>query len=152
MDEKVIIHFPVFPRVIGLVCVALGLLGLGGDIYTFTQPAMVAAAPAWVHIVGVLVDILFLAGGIGIILRKKSLYLLEMANCFICAVYSVISMRLLDWDEMIRVRGYELPPEAVSAGILIGKAMVVLIGVIVPIAFLVVLAFYYRRISRDVWR
>ncbi len=145
-------RFPIFPRLIGLVCVALGLLGLGGDIYAFTQPEIVAAFPAWVHIIGVLVDILFLTCGIGIILRKKSLYLLGMVNCLICAVYTVASWPLIHWDELITVRGYELPEEAIAAGIVIAKAMAVVIAIVLPIAFLVVLAFYYARINSDIWR
>ncbi len=146
------LKFPILPRLIGLVWVALGLVGLGGDIYTFTQPPMLAAAPAWVHIVGVLIDLLFLAGGVGIVLRKKCLYLLAMGNCLIYGVYTVASWPFMHWDELITASGYQLSEQAISAGVFVAKSMAILMGVLLPAAFLVVLGFYYRRINPNTWR
>lgn len=144
--------FPLFPRLIGLVCLALGLIGLGGDIYTFTQPAALAAAPAWAHIVSVFVDLLFLAGGVGVMLRKKRLYLLAMGACIVCSAYTAISYPFMHWERLIAASGHQLSEQAISAGVFVAKSMTIVMGVLLPIAFLAILGFYYRRINPDTWR
>lgn len=144
--------FPILPQLIGLVCVALGVLGLAGDVYTFTHPAMLATAPLWVHTGTVIIDLLFLAGGVGIIMRKKRLYLLAMGSCLTSGVHTVASWSFLHWDELITASGHQLPEQAISAAVFIAKLMAILMGVLLPAAFLVVLGLYYRRINPDTWR
>ncbi len=145
-------RFPILPRLAGLVCAALGLLGVGGDIYALIDRTMLGTMPTWMHITGMVSDILLLGGGIGIIMGKKSLYIVGMAACFICGVYVVVTWPLLDWNQMMAIPGYQLPKEAVSTAVFMAKTMAAILGVFLPAALLVVLACYYRRIQRDIWR
>ena len=147
-DQK----FPVLPRLIGLMCLALGLLGLGGDIYTFTQPAMLAATPICIHVVSLFVDILLLAGGAGIMMRRKPLYLLAMTACIVCSANEAIAYSLTQWEKAIPASYHQLPQQAIMAGIFLAKTMTILMGVLLPLAFLAILGFYYRRINPTTWR
>jgi MFS superfamily sulfate permease-like transporter len=78
--------------------------------------------------------------------------LLAMTACIVCSANEAIAYSLTQWEKAIPASYHQLPQQAITAGIFLAKTMTILMGVLLPLAFLAILGFYYRRINPTTWR